>query len=243
MRRALILAAGRGERMRPLTDTTPKPLLPVHGKPLIVWQLERLATANIRYVVINTSYLAEQFPATLGDGSRWGLRIRYSFEGPHPLETGGGLLRALPLIGGDEPFIAVSGDLYTDYDFAQLPCEPTGLAHLVLVPNPDWHAQGDFNLQADGRITPEPGQRLTFGNIGVYRPELFSAGQRATAIPLPVHSGPTAFKLAPLLRQACAQGLLDGEAFHGFWRNLGTPDQRNALETELATNPGHPYPP
>ncbi len=235
MRRALILAAGRGERMRPLTDTVPKPLLAVHGKPLIVWQLERLAAAEVRYVVINTSHLAEQFPAMLGDGSRWGLRIRYSFEGPKPLETGGGIRRALPLMGGDEAFIAFSGDLYSDYDFAQLPREPAGLAHLVLVPNPDWHAQGDFNLQPDGQITPVPGQRLTFGNIGVYRPKLFTDWQGA-ANTTPASTS-EAFKLAPLLRQACAQGLLSGESFHGLWRNLGTPEQRNALQAELASQP------
>ncbi len=234
MRHALILAAGRGQRMRPLTDTVPKPLLAVHGKPLIVWHLERLAAADIRYVVINTSHLAEQFPAMLGDGRRWGLRIRYSFEGPTPLETGGGILRALPLLGGSEPFIAVSGDLYSDYDFTQLPRMPVGLAHLVLVPNPDWHAQGDFNLQADGRITPELGQRLTFGNIGVYRPELFSNWHGAAeTTPAPTSA---AFKLAPLLRQACAQGLLGGESFHGFWRNLGSPEQLKALQAELATH-------
>ncbi len=232
MRRALILAAGRGERMRPFTDTVPKPLLAVHGQPLIVWQLERLAAADIRYVVINTSHLAEQFPAMLGDGSRWGLRIRYSFEGPNPLETGGGMLRALPLMGDNEPFIAVSGDLYSDYDFTQLPCEPTGLAHLVLVPNPDWHAQGDFNLQADGRITAEPGQRLTFGNIGVYRPKLFT-DWRGTADTTPTPTS-EAFKLAPLLRRACAQGLLGGESFHGLWRNLGSAEQLHALQAELA---------
>jgi len=233
MRRAVILAAGRGERMRPFTDTVAKPLLVVRGKPLIVWLLERLAAAEVRYVVINTSHLAEQFPAMLGDGSRWGLRIRYSYEGPNPLETGGGLLRALPLIGGDEPFIAVSGDLYSDYDFTQLPREPMGLAHLVLVPNPDWHSQGDFNLQPDGHITAEPGQRLTFGNIGVYRAELFTDwhGAADTSPPPPA----AAFKLAPLLRQACAQGLLGGEAFHGLWRNLGSPEQLNALRAELTT--------
>ena len=142
MRHALIFAAGLGERMRPLTDHTPKPLLPVGGKPLIEWHLEKLAAIDVHYVVINTSHLADQFPDALGDGSRWGLRIRYAYEGPTPLETGGGMLNALPLLG-PEPFIAVSADIYSDHDYATLPLQPAGLAHLVMVPNPDWHARWD----------------------------------------------------------------------------------------------------
>ena len=171
MRHALIFAAGRGERMRPLTDHTPKPLLTVRGKPLIVWHLEKLAAAGVNYVVVNTSHLAEQFPAALGDGSRWGLRIRYAYEGEEPLETGGGMLNALPLLGS-EPFIAVSGDIWTDADFTTLPREPTGLAHLLLVDNPPHHPEGDFALDAQGLVHDAGVPRSTFSGIGVYRPQL-----------------------------------------------------------------------
>lgn len=220
MRHALIFAAGLGERMRPLTDRTPKPLLPVGGKPLIEWHLEKLAAIDVRYVVINTSHLADQFPDALGDGSRWGLRIRYAYEGPTPLETGGGMLNALPLLG-PEPFIAVSADIYSDYDYAALPLQPAGLAHLVMVPNPDWHATGDFVLN-DGQLSEDgEGQRLTFGNIGVYRPQ-FLQGQ-----------SPGRFKLLPLYQQAMRAGQLSGERYDGFWRNLGNPAQLNELDAHL----------
>ncbi|TCV94042.1 MurNAc alpha-1-phosphate uridylyltransferase [Luteibacter rhizovicinus] len=223
MRHALILAAGLGERMRPLTTHTPKPLLEVGGKPLIVWHLEKLAAADVRYVVINTSHLADQFPAALGDGSRWGMRIRYAYEGPQPLETGGGILNALPLLG-PEPFIVVSADIYSDFDYASLPAEPDGVAHLVMVPNPDWHANGDFAL-ADGRLyeddAPAAAERLTFGNIGVYRREIVS-GQE-----------PGRFKLLPMYRRAMQEKTLRGERYDGFWRNIGTPAQRDELDARL----------
>ncbi len=220
MRHALIFAAGLGERMRPLTDHTPKPLLRVGGKPLIEWHLEKLAAIDVRYVVINTSHLADQFPEALGDGSRWGLRIRYAYEGPTPLETGGGMLNALPLLG-PQPFIAVSADIYSDYDYAALPLQPSGLAHLVMVPNPDWHAAGDFAL-AEGQLREEgPGERLTFGNIGVYRPE-FLQGEI-----------PGRFKLLPLYQHAMRAGQLGGERYDGFWRNLGNPAQLAELDAHL----------
>jgi MurNAc alpha-1-phosphate uridylyltransferase len=220
MRHALIFAAGLGERMRPLTDRTPKPLLMAGGKPLIVWHLEKLAAVGVHYVVINTSHLADQFPEALGDGSRWGLRIRYAYEGPTPLETGGGMLNALPLLG-PEPFIAVSADIYCDYDYAKLPLEPAGLAHLVMVPNPDWHAAGDFVLH-EGQLQEQgAGERLTFGNIGVYRPQF-------------VHGhAPGRFKLLPLYQQAMRDRQLGGERYDGFWRNLGTPAQLAELDAHL----------
>src|SRR6185437_5154508 len=153
--KALLFAAGRGERMRPLTDTTPKPLLRVGGRMLIEHHLEKLAAIGVEEVVINTSHLPEQFPAALGDGARWGLRIQYSYEGPRPLETGGGMRHALPLLG-PAPFLAVSADIVSDYDYARLPREPDGLAHLVMVPNPGFHSRGDFwldgsRLNEDGR--------------------------------------------------------------------------------------------
>jgi len=153
MKKALIFAAGLGERMRPLTDFTPKPLLQVGGKPLIVWHLEKLAALGIREIIINTAHLAEQFPAQLGDGQHWGVRLIYSYEGNTPLETGGGMLNALPLLG-DAPFIAVNGDIWTDFDFAHLPREPDGLAHLVMVDNPEHHPEGDFYLQGNGQLKP-----------------------------------------------------------------------------------------
>ena len=169
--KALIFAAGLGERMRPLTDRTPKPLLPVAGKPLIEWHLEKLAACGIGDVVINTSWLAEQFPAALGDGARWGLRIRYSHEGATPLETGGGMLHALPLLG-DKPFLLVNGDIWTDFDFAALPREPDGLAHLVMVDRPPQATHGDFALDEDGLVRSEGANRLTYAGLGVYRPQL-----------------------------------------------------------------------
>jgi MurNAc alpha-1-phosphate uridylyltransferase len=215
MRHALILAAGRGERMRPLTDHTPKPLLEVEGKPLIVHHIEKLAAADVRYIVINTSHLADQFADAIGDGSRWGVRLRYSYEGPMPLETGGGMLHALTLLG-TEPFIVVSADIWSDIDYAALPAEPDGVAHLVMVPNPDFHPRGDFSL-LDGRLydddAPKDAERLTFGNVGVYRPGIVA------------NEAPGVFKLLPLYRRAMAEGRLGGEKYTGFWRNVGTPAQ------------------
>jgi MurNAc alpha-1-phosphate uridylyltransferase len=210
--RALILAAGRGERMRPLTDTTPKPLLAVGGKSLIVRHLERLARAGVREVVINTSHLAEQFPEALGDGSRWNVRIHYSYEGPEPLETGGGMRRALPLLGA-APFIAVSADIVSDFDYATLPEEPAGVAHLVMVPNPDFLPRGDFWLDGARLNEDGAGERLTFGNIGVYRPEIVAAETAAR------------FKLLPMYQRAMRGRRLTGERFDGYWANLGTPAQ------------------
>ena len=146
--KALVFAAGKGERMRPLTEHTPKPLLAAGGKPLIAWHLEKLAAMGVREVVVNTAWLAGRFPEVLGDGARWGLRLHYSYEGAEPLETGGGMLHALPLLGEeDAPFIAVNGDIWTDYDFTRLPRDMPGIAHLVMVPNPDHNPRGDFALE------------------------------------------------------------------------------------------------
>jgi MurNAc alpha-1-phosphate uridylyltransferase len=223
MRHALILAAGIGERMRPLTTHTPKPLLDVHGKPLIVHHIEKLVAADVRYIVVNTSHLAEQFPEALGDGSHWGVRIRYSYEGPSPLETGGGMRNALPLLG-PEPFIVVSADIWSDIDYAALPREPDGVAHLVMVDNPDFHPKGDFALR-DGRLYegdgPAGAERLTFGNVGVYRREIVEdevAGR---------------FKLLPMYQRAIEAGRLSGEKYTGLWRNVGTPAQLDELRETL----------
>jgi MurNAc alpha-1-phosphate uridylyltransferase len=216
IRTAMIFAAGRGERMRPLSDATPKPLLRVGGRMLIEHHLEKLAAIGVGDVVINTSHLAAQFPAALGDGSRWGLRIRYSYEGEKPLETGGGIKHALPLLG-DAPFIGVSADIVSGYDYAKLPAEPRGLAHLVMVPNPAFHPRGDFFLDGERLNEEGAGERLTFANIAVYRPA-FIAGETATY-----------FKLLPLYQRAMRDGKLSGERYDGFWMNVGTPDQLREL--------------
>jgi N-acetyl-alpha-D-muramate 1-phosphate uridylyltransferase len=219
---ALIFAAGRGERMRPLTDTTPKPLLMAGAKRLIEWHIEALAAAGVRHIVINTSHLAEQFPATLGDGARWGVSIAYSYEGPRPLETGGGMVHALPLLGA-APFIAVNGDIRTDFAFSTLPQNPAGLAHLVVVDNPSHHAPGDFVLR-DGQLLDEAAPRLTFAGIGVYRPELLADLKPGT------------FSIVPTLRAAMRARRVTGTHHRGAWSDIGTP-QRLA---ELGASDGRP---
>jgi Nucleoside-diphosphate-sugar pyrophosphorylase involved in lipopolysaccharide biosynthesis/translation initiation factor 2B, gamma/epsilon subunits (eIF-2Bgamma/eIF-2Bepsilon) len=227
--KALVFAAGLGERMRPLTLHTPKPLLVAGGKPLLAWHLEKLAALGVREVVVNTSWLADRFPEVLGDGSRWGLRLYYSYEGPEPLETGGGMLHALPLLG-DGPFIAVNGDIWTDYDFARLPREPRGDAHLVLVDNPQHHPGGDFMLAGDGGVHADGGAKLTFSGIGVYRPSLL-ADWRATVDGDP--GNPPRFRLAPLLRRAMAAGRVGGEHHRGRWTDVGTPERLAVLDQAL----------
>jgi MurNAc alpha-1-phosphate uridylyltransferase len=217
----MILAAGKGERMRPLTLTTPKPLVPVAGVPLIVYHLRALVAAGFTEVVINHAWLGQQIEDYLGDGSRYGLRIRYSAEG-EPLETGGGIFRALPLLGA-EPFLVVNGDIWTDYSFATLPEVLAGLAHLVLVDNPGHNPGGDFALNAGsveegGAATP----RLTYSGIAILHPHLFSG----------CHDG--AFKLAPLLRQAMASGQVSGEFFSGHWIDVGTHERLADVERLLA---------
>ena len=232
MKHALIFAAGFGERMRPLTDHTPKPLLSVGGKPLIVWHLEKLAAAGVHYVVINTSHLAEQFPDTLGDGSRWGLRIRYAYEGTTPLETGGGMLNALPLLG-PEPFLVVSGDVWCDMDLTVLPAEPQGLAHLLMTDNPAHHPRGDFRLDAQGRLHDDGESRLTYSGIGVFRRELLGGWPTAVGDAPGADAKPPRFKLRPLLERAIADGKVDGSHHRGTWTDVGTPERLAQLESEL----------
>lgn len=231
--KALIFAAGLGERMRPLTDRTPKPLLQAGGKPLIVWHLEKLAAIGVRDVVINTSWLAEQFPLSLGDGDRWGLRLSYSYEGPTPLETGGGMHRALELLG-QTPFLAINGDIWSDFDFARLPQEPEGDAHLVMVDNPIQHPQGDFVLRPDGRLQPDGDLRLTFSGIGVYRPRLLQGWRNVIGEAPGAETRPPRFKLAPLLRAAMADGRISGQFHAGRWTDVGTPQRLAQLDLELA---------
>ncbi|HET8764608.1 MAG TPA: nucleotidyltransferase family protein [Rhodanobacter sp.] len=235
MRHALIFAAGRGERMRPLTEHTPKPLLAVGGKPLIVWHLEKLAACGVRYVVINTAHLAEQFPEALGDGSRWGLRIRYAYEGPTPLETGGGMLHALPMLG-TEPFLVVNGDVWCDLDFATLPVAPEGLAHLVMVANPAQHPGGDFALGADGLLHADGTAKLTYSGIGIFRRELLDGWREAVGDAAGADAEPPRFKLRPLLESAMARDALHGSLHRGRWTDVGTPERLTELDRELAAH-------
>lgn len=217
----MILAAGRGERMRPLTDSEPKPLLRVGGKRLIEYHLERLASAGFRELVINTAWLGDQIEAVLGNGARFGLSITYSHERPEALETGGGLFNALPLLG-PAPFLVVNGDVWADIDFGALRRDPPGnsLAHLVLVPNPPQHARGDFLLE-NGWVADGDGLRHTYSGIGIYRPEFFAG----------CTSGK--FPLLPLLRRAIAARALSGELHTGRWSDVGTIERLHALDAEL----------
>jgi MurNAc alpha-1-phosphate uridylyltransferase len=214
----MILAAGRGERMRPLTDRVPKPLLAAGGKPLIQHHVEALAAAGFRELVVNHAHLGEQIEAFLGDGSRWGVRIAYSPEAP-ALETGGGIARALPLLGPG-PFAVVNGDVWTDFDFSRLRDASAGPAHLVLVDNPAHHPAGDFALQG-GRVHNEGEPRYTFSGIGVYRSRLFDACPAG------------AFPLGPLLRRACDGGEVSGEHHDGVWIDVGTPERLQVLDRML----------
>ena len=218
--KAMLLAAGRGERMRPLTDHTPKPLLRVAGHTLIEHHIEALARAGIRELVVNHAHLGVQLLTALGDGSDYGVHIDYSAEPPGALETGGGIFNALPLLG-EAPFLVVNADIWTDFDFAALPRQPESLAHLVLVDNPAHHPQGDFGLE-NGRVRDDGPARLTFSGIGVYRPALFAGSQ----------TGP--FPLAPLLRRAMAAGQVSGERYAGAWFDIGTPERLAAVNRRVS---------
>jgi len=244
--KVMLLAAGRGERMRPLTDHTPKPLLEVGGKPLIVWHIEKLVNANIVELVINHAHLGAQIEAALGDGRQFGVRIQYSHEAS-ALETAGGIANALPLLG-DEPFAVINSDIYCDYDFAHLAEHAAALqasgdaAHLVLVDNPKHHPNGDFALNGR-RIVPQPPlaplvrggscsspdkgrlggvEVLTFSGIGIYQPSLFKDIPRGSIAPL-----------APLLRAQIALGKVSGEHYQGFWVDVGTPQRLAELDSQI----------
>jgi MurNAc alpha-1-phosphate uridylyltransferase len=219
MMRAMILAAGRGERMRPLTDATPKPLLVVGGKSLIEHHLEGLAGAGVREVVINHGRLGELIESRLGDGDRYGLTIRYSAEGDEPLETGGGIFRALPLLGSGH-FIVVNADICTDFDFCNLAAVREDLAHLVLVPNPPHHPEGDFTLRGN-RVGNTGADRWTYSGMAILSPELFAG------------CAPGRFPLAPLLRQAAAAGRVTGVLYRGRWEDIGTPERLEAVNAGI----------
>jgi N-acetyl-alpha-D-muramate 1-phosphate uridylyltransferase len=228
---AMILAAGRGERMRPLSDATPKPLLSVGGKPLIVWQIERLVAAGFANLVINVAHLSAAIERTCGDGRAFGATIRYSREG-EPLEVGGGIATALDLLDRDVTLV-VSGDIYTGYDYASLMPRLTAMkttreaphAHMVMVPNPDYHRAGDFAL-VDGRLSLGVHPQLTFGNIALYRSTLFEALPRGERI-----------RMLPLFRDWIGHGWVSGERYDGVWANVGTPAELAELDGQLAAPP------
>ena len=224
--KAMVLAAGRGERMRPLTDREPKPLLRVGGKRLIEYHLERLAAGGFHEVVVNTAWLGDQIEAALGSGRQYGLSITYSHERPEALETGGGIFNALPLLGS-APFLLVNGDVWTDIDFAALRREPPAgsLAHIVLVRNPPQHPRGDFVLE-HGHVSEGEGTRHTYSGVGIYRPELFAGCE------------PGKFPLLPLLRRAIAARQLTGELHAGRWYDIGTVERLKALDAELNRESG-----
>jgi MurNAc alpha-1-phosphate uridylyltransferase len=217
--KAMILAAGRGERMRPLTDAVPKPLLQVGGKPLIVWHLERLAKAGFKDIVINHAHLGAQIEAALGNGAQWGLSIQYSPEAV-ALETAGGIVNALHLLGS-EPFLVVNGDIYTDFDFTDIALQFNSHAHLVLVNNPPQHLQGDFAIEA-GALKHAGEPMLTFSGVGLYHPDLFKE----------VIKGEPA-KLAPLLRKAIDNNRATAQYYQGVWLDIGTPERLKQLDEKL----------
>jgi len=215
----MVLAAGRGERLRPLTDTTPKPLLAVRGRPIIEHLFLALAAAGLREVVVNLSWLGTQLRTALGDGRRFGLEISYSEEGARALETGGGIHQALPLLGAG-PFLVVNGDVWTDFPLRSLKAPPDSLAHLVLVENPEHHPGGDYGLEP-GSLATEGPPKLTFSGISLLDPRLFEG------------CTPGGFALKPLLDRALAGRLLTGQRYGGAWRDVGTPSRLAALDSEL----------
>lgn len=214
--KAMILAAGRGDRMRPLTDSIPKPLLQIRGKSLIEYRLDSLRAAGIRECIINLSYLGSQIREHLGDGSRWGMLIHYSEEGDRPLESAGGIVHALPLLG-DNPFILTNADVWTDFDFNKLPNTVIDYAYLIMVKNPPHNATGDFYYK-DGKLRERGGRKLTYSGIGVYKPDMFR------------NCTPGRQQLKPLLLQAISQNKVSAEYYKGIWTDIGTLDRLSQIE-------------
>lgn len=228
--KAMILAAGLGTRMRPLTNHTPKSMLKVAGTPLIEHQVRRLVAAGISEIVINHAYLGEQIEEHLGDGSLFNCSIQYSFE-PEPLETGGGIFKALPLLSdnehGKEPFLLVNGDVWLELDYQALIHKPlSGLAHLVLVDNPEFNPQGDFHISQGVLAIKGKGSAYTFSGVSILHPDLFASCTQGI------------FKLAPLLKQAMARQQVSGEVYEGFWLDVGTPERLQELNTHVMTQAG-----
>lgn len=221
--KAMILAAGHGKRMGDLTNGTPKPLLKIGSSPnsksLIEYHIERLVTAGIKEIVINRAQHADQFEALLGHGEKYGAKITYSDEGDEPLETGGGIYKALPLLN-EASFMVINGDIWCDYPLEKLLHDPQGLAHLILVPNPDHHPDGDFALE-NGRIRLDGSEKHTFSGLAVYRPELFDECQDGS------------FALAPILRHTISQDLVAGELYEGEWMDIGTPERLKVLASHI----------
>jgi MurNAc alpha-1-phosphate uridylyltransferase len=228
--KAIVLAAGRGERLRPITDTIPKPLVTVAGKPLIVHHLEALARAGVRDVVVNLSWLGDKLRAALADGTRYGVSITYSDEGPVALETGGGIFNAIQHLG-PAPFLVVNGDTFTDIDLSALRAKADAdvragaLARIVLVPNPTQHPRGDFGLEGD-RVVARETERFTYSGVGLYRPEFFAG------------CTPGKFPMLPLLERAIAAGRLRGELHHGEWCDVGTPQRLAELDKRVGAAKG-----
>ena len=218
--RAMILAAGRGERLRPLTDSLPKPLVEVGGKPLIEWHLENLARSGYREIVINQGHLGDMLPRTLGNGDRWGVTIHWSDEQPEALDTGGGIFKALPLLGG-APFLIVNGDVWTDYPFSRLRSVKCDQAHLVMVENPRHNMRGDFSLRA-GRLSAEGPELLTYSGIAVYHPRFFESAPGGK------------FSVVPFLLDAMKAGAVTGERYRGDWSDIGTIDRLESLRQRLS---------
>jgi len=221
----MILAAGRGERMRPLTDKTPKPLLSVAGKPIIQYTIEQLVKAGFKEIVINIAYLGQQIKETLGTGSQFGASISYSDEGDTALETAGGISNAMHLLGGDT-FLVVNGDIANDYDFSQLYNKNIALAHLVLIQNPPHHPDGDFYLSSDKHVSEQGQQSLTYSGIALFHPNFFEKLE------------PGIKKLGPLLRKVMSNNEITGEQFNGYWLDIGTPARLDEMENHLNNSVG-----
>jgi len=221
--RAMILAAGRGERLRPLTDSIPKPLVEVGGKPLIEHHIQALAAAGFREIVINQGHLGDLLREAIGDGGRWNITIHWSDEQPEALETGGGIHQALPLLGSS-PFLVVNGDIWTDYPFSRLRAIKCDWAHLVMIPNPPQHPAGDFSLH-HARIRNEGENKLTFSGIAVYHPRLFKG------------CTPGKFSVVPLLRSAMENHLVTGEKYRGGWEDIGTLERLDSISNLLQLKP------